>query len=176
VRRIGEPGLAGREADRCQDAAGAADRVGGGDGAEERHCGGPGLVTERDHTRRIQGEGAAGCPELHQNSGGREAVPGAREARLEFLSAESESGSYKGPTAAAANSGGQPPRDPEERGRMGEGSMVVPDSLVTVLRGWGQLKANDSGWPTFDGRYASYPRFKREWTAYRETDVSLCGE
>ncbi len=43
------------------------------------------------------------------------------------------------------------------------------EGLASVLRGWGQLKANDSGWPTFDGRYASYPRFKREWTAYRET-------
>jgi hypothetical protein len=31
------------------------------------------------------------------------------------------------------------------------------------------MKANDSGWPTFDGRYASYPRFKKEWRAYRET-------
>jgi hypothetical protein len=44
-----------------------------------------------------------------------------------------------------------------------------PESLVDVMRGWGQLKANDSGWPMFDGRYASYPRFKREWRAYRET-------
>jgi hypothetical protein len=47
--------------------------------------------------------------------------------------------------------------------------MAGPDGLVNVLRGWGQLKANDSGWPTFDGPYASYPWFKREWTAYRET-------
>ncbi len=71
--------------------------------------------------------------------------------RLEFISKDSESGSYKGAT--------------------GEG--VVPygassEGLVDVMRGWGQLKANDSGWPTFDGRYASYPRFK-EWRAYRET-------
>jgi hypothetical protein len=31
------------------------------------------------------------------------------------------------------------------------------------------MQANDSGWPVFDGRYASYPRFKKEWGAYRET-------
>jgi hypothetical protein len=37
------------------------------------------------------------------------------------------------------------------------------------MRGWSQLKANDSGWPTFDGRYASYPRFRKKWKAYRET-------
>ncbi len=26
-----------------------------------------------------------------------------------------------------------------------------------------------AGWPVFDGGYASYPRFKKEWRAYRET-------
>jgi hypothetical protein len=31
------------------------------------------------------------------------------------------------------------------------------------------MRANDDGWPTFDGRYVSYPRFKREWVAYRLT-------
>ncbi len=54
--------------------------------------------------------------------------------------------------------------------------MAGPDGLGNVLRGWGQLKANDSGWPTFDGRYASYPRFKREWTAYRETYHSVVND
>jgi hypothetical protein len=54
--------------------------------------------------------------------------------------------------------------------------MTASDGLATILRGWGQLKANDSGWPTFDGRYASYPRFKREWTAYRETYHSVVND
>jgi hypothetical protein len=54
-----------------------------------------------------------------------------------------------------------------------ETSRAGPESLVDVVRGWGQLKANDSGWPIFDGRYASYPRFKREWIAYRETYHSV---
>ncbi len=41
--------------------------------------------------------------------------------------------------------------------------------LLDFMRGFGHMQANDSGWPTFDGRYASYPRFKKEWRAYRET-------
>jgi hypothetical protein len=39
-----------------------------------------------------------------------------------------------------------------------------------------QLKANDSGWPTFDGRYVNYPRFKRQWAAYRETYHSVVND
>ncbi len=27
----------------------------------------------------------------------------------------------------------------------------------------------DSGWPTFSGKYAEYPRFRKEWWAYRYT-------
>ncbi len=30
--------------------------------------------------------------------------------------------------------------------------------LATLLRGWGQLKASDSGWPVFDGKCVNYPR------------------
>jgi hypothetical protein len=30
-------------------------------------------------------------------------------------------------------------------------------------------QANDSGWPTFSGKYAEYPRFRKEWWAYRQT-------
>jgi hypothetical protein len=98
-------------------------------------------------------------------------------ARLEFLSVDSESGSYKGPTGAgvAANPWRQP-SGAGEGSRAGEDSMTVPNGLAAILRGWGQLKANNSGWPTFDGRYASYPRFKREWTAYRETYHSVVND
>ncbi len=64
-----------------------------------------------------------------------------------------------------------------ERGRgSGEGSPPAATDLAALLRGWGQLRANDSGWPTFDGRYASYPRFKREWVAYRETYHSIVND
>jgi hypothetical protein len=41
--------------------------------------------------------------------------------------------------------------------------------LMDFMRSFGQMQANDSGWPTFDGRYVSYPRFKKEWEAYRQT-------
>ncbi len=95
--------------------------------------------------------------------------------RLEFISKDSESGSYKGATGegavpgqwrtAAEELGEEDGSEEETEEPYGAGS----DSLLDVMRGWGQLKANDSGWPTFDGRYASYPRFKKEWRAYRET-------
>jgi hypothetical protein len=29
-------------------------------------------------------------------------------------------------------------------------------------RGRGQMKANVVGWPTFDGKFVNYPRFKKE--------------
>jgi hypothetical protein len=29
-------------------------------------------------------------------------------------------------------------------------------------------QANDSGWPTFSGKYVEYPRFCKEWWAYRQ--------
>jgi hypothetical protein len=40
---------------------------------------------------------------------------------------------------------------------------------MALLRGWGQLRAND-------GQYASYPRFKKEWVAYRETYHSIVND
>jgi hypothetical protein len=46
---------------------------------------------------------------------------------------------------------------------------AAPKYLVEFMRSFGQMRANDSGWPTFDGRFVSYPRFKREWGAYRQT-------
>jgi hypothetical protein len=99
-------------------------------------------------------------------------------ARLEFISADSESGSYKGPTenGAVAKSWRPPAEELGEENRTVETSRGGTEGLASVLRGWGQLKANNSGWPTFDGRYASYPRFKREWTAYRETYHSVVSD
>jgi hypothetical protein len=69
-----------------------------------------------------------------------------------------------------------PTGEPERGRRTGEGSSPDIDDLVTLLRGWGQLRANDSGWLTFDGRYASYPRFKKEWAAYKETYHSIVND
>ncbi len=95
--------------------------------------------------------------------------------RLEFISKDSESGSYKGATGEGAVPG-QWRTAAEELGdddgseeEMEEPYGASSESLLDVMRRWGHLKANDSGWPTFDGRYASYPRFKKEWRAYRET-------
>jgi hypothetical protein len=46
---------------------------------------------------------------------------------------------------------------------------VASGDLLNFMTGLGRMQANDSGWPVFDGRYASYPRFRKEWKAYRET-------
>ncbi len=43
------------------------------------------------------------------------------------------------------------------------------DELVNLMRGLMGAQANDSGWPTFSGKYAEYPRFRKEWWAYRRT-------
>jgi hypothetical protein len=97
------------------------------------------------------------------------------KARLEFISKDSESGSYKGPTGEGAMPGQwrtaaeELGEEDEEEEEMEEAYGASSESLLDLMRGWGQLKANDSGWPKFDGRYATYPRFKKEWIAYRET-------
>ncbi len=58
----------------------------------------------------------------------------------------------------------------------GTGGHSTNQDIATILRGWGQLRANDSSWAVFDGRYASYPRFKKEWVAYRETYHSIVND
>jgi hypothetical protein len=104
--------------------------------------------------------------------------------RLDF-SKDSESGSSK--AAAGAAPGGWQTAAEELGEELGEGSEsedesedeaegaagVAPGELLDFMRGFGHMQANDSGWPAFDGRYASYPRFKKEWRAYRETYHSV---
>jgi hypothetical protein len=41
--------------------------------------------------------------------------------------------------------------------------------LSTLMRNLMGAQANDSGWPTFSGKYVEYPRFRKEWWAYRWT-------
>jgi hypothetical protein len=41
--------------------------------------------------------------------------------------------------------------------------------LSVLMRGMMNAQANDSGWPTFSGKYVEYPRFRKEWWAYRQT-------
>jgi hypothetical protein len=95
--------------------------------------------------------------------------------QLEFASKDSESSSYKGATGggaapgrwqtAAEELGEEDDSEDEAEETYGAGS----GGLLDIMRRLGHMQANDSGWPTFDGRYASYPRFKKEWKAYRET-------
>jgi hypothetical protein len=50
---------------------------------------------------------------------------------------------------------------PKLRGEEGE--------LSALMRGMMNAQANDNGWPTFSGKFMEYPRFRREWWAYRQT-------
>ncbi len=59
--------------------------------------------------------------------------------------------------------------DDVPEGEAAETRGAAPRYLVEFMRSFGQMRANDSGWPTFDGRYVNYPRFKKEWGAYRQT-------
>jgi hypothetical protein len=100
--------------------------------------------------------------------------------RLDF-SKDSESGSSK--AAAGAAPGGWQTAAEELGEVFEEGSEsedksedeaegaagVASGDLLDFMRGLGHMQANDSGWPVFDGRYASYPRFRKEWRAYQET-------
>jgi hypothetical protein len=65
--------------------------------------------------------------------------------------------------------GGQEEPATEPAGETARTKEAAPNYLVEFIRSCSQMRANDSGWPTFDGRYVSYPRFRREWGAYRQT-------
>jgi hypothetical protein len=99
--------------------------------------------------------------------------------RLDF-SKDSELGSSK--AAAGAATGGwqtaaeelgevltessESEDEPEEEDEVEKTAGVAPRDLLDFMRGFGHMQANDSGWLVFDGWYASYPRFKKEWKAY----------
>jgi hypothetical protein len=78
--------------------------------------------------------------------------------RLEFINKDSESGSYKeviGEGAApgrwqtaAEEIGEEDELEDEEEGPYG----VSSGGLLDIMRGFGHMQVNDSGWPTFDGR------------------------
>jgi hypothetical protein len=43
------------------------------------------------------------------------------------------------------------------------------NELTALMQGLMGAQANDNGWPAFSGRYMEYPRFRKEWWAYRQT-------
>ncbi len=96
---------------------------------------------------------------------------------LDFNSKDSESSSSKaavgavpgGWQTAAEELGEVFERESESEDEAEEDRGVASGDLLDFMRGFGHMQANDSGWPVFDGRYASYPRFRKEWRAYRET-------
>jgi hypothetical protein len=96
-------------------------------------------------------------------------VPGGWQTAAEELGEDLEEGfeeeieeELRGPVGGL-ETGGAP--EDETAG----GTKAAPRYLVDFMRSFGQMQANDSGWPTFDMRYVSYPRFKKEWGAYRQT-------
>ncbi len=58
-----------------------------------------------------------------------------------------------------------PPMEPLPRPKI----RGVNGELSALMRGMMNAQANDSGWPTFSGKYVEYPRFRKEWWAYRQT-------
>jgi hypothetical protein len=66
------------------------------------------------------------------------------------------------------------------QGRVASSSLAPPrwrsqasseqgSEMADLIRYLSGAQANDSGWPTFKGKYVEYPRFKKEWWAYRRT-------
>ncbi len=166
------------EKQAVSETARAADRAGGGDGVQEGQLGESGTGSEGHHSGRIQGVCATVQDSAKIAREGKRRL-GDLRARLEFRSFDSEAGSYRGPVGSAMKAGpeSRPLSGAPERGRRsGEGSPPAATDLAALLRGWGQLRAKDSGWPTFDGQYASYPRVKREWVAYKETYHSIVND
>jgi hypothetical protein len=70
----------------------------------------------------------------------------------------------------------EPRGDQEPAGETGRDKGTAPRYLMEFMRSFSQMQANDSGWPTFDGRYVSYPRFRREWEAYRQMYHAAVGD
>ncbi len=84
------------------------------------------------------------------------AAPGGWRTVAEELGEELEEGlgeedGEQEEAAAGPVTGGGP-----AEGATGAGG-TGPRYLVEFMRSFGQMRANDSGWPTFDGRFVSYP-------------------
>jgi hypothetical protein len=41
--------------------------------------------------------------------------------------------------------------------------------MADLIRCLSGAQTNNNGWPTFKGKYVEYPRFRKEWWAYRRT-------
>ncbi len=109
-----------------------------------------------------------------ESSGSRVAIgaaPGGWRTAAEELGEELEEEDRGQEGAAAEPAVGEEPAE-EATGAGGAASRY----LVEIMRSFGHMRANDSGWPTFDGRFVSYPRFKREWGAYRQTYHAAVGD
>ncbi len=101
----------------------------------------------------------------------REWAAGSQPARLEWAqrpppmrTASGDGGATWAPLRTPATSV-WPPAEARPRPRLGEGE----GELSALMRGMMNAQANDNGWPTFSGKFVEYPRFRKEWWAYRQT-------
>ncbi len=51
----------------------------------------------------------------------------------------------------------------------GTTSPEVGSEVAVLMHSLAGAQANDSGWPTFSGKYVEYPQFRKDWRAYRHT-------
>jgi hypothetical protein len=60
---------------------------------------------------------------------------------------------------------------------MGGGHKVPLEAgdLMTMLWGLRGEQANDAGWQRFSSKYVTYPRFRKEWWAYRRPTSQMSG-
>ncbi len=96
--------------------------------------------------------------------------------RLGVASDLSETGSLDLPlpsrsAAAGGQVGGRGAQAAVPRpGRPMMGPLTGPGGKVAdLIRCLARVRANDSGWPMFDGKYLENPPFRKEWWAYRQT-------
>jgi hypothetical protein len=46
---------------------------------------------------------------------------------------------------------------------MGDEPTREENDLAALPHNLGMVQANDAGWPTFEGKYVKYSRFKKVW-------------
>jgi hypothetical protein len=113
---------------------------------------------------------AAGAHEL---AGEAEDAIGASQQKVRAASDISETGSVDLPLPRGAPVAGGPlagqgiqPVAPMAA-ELSAGAARPGSEVADLFRCLTGAQANDSGWPVFNGRYVEYPRFRKEWWAYR---------
>ncbi len=132
------------------------------------------MLPERPSMGRLEPAGrrpAVPLPTWPQRPPPRECATGPQPAGAEWVhcpplmrAASGDMGAAWPPLRTPATSAWPPAESlPRPRIREEEGE------LSALMRGMMNAQANDNGWPTFSGKFKEYPRFRKEWWAYRQT-------